>query len=170
MLPVIAGVIGMVAVGTYLYNEASSSNASARREYDDACDDAREWVEHTAKHARKKDALDKLFKVKKAKRKVADSIYEELLKVNKDFKILNSTIKASKERLSELFTHKKSTNEQMEKRAFQEEINLLQLTRKELFATKDLLQENRKRLKASLSLANDETKMVQHEINKVLNQ
>jgi hypothetical protein len=58
MLPYIAGVI-VLGVGAYLLDDANSSNKRARRDYDDACNEAEEWVEHVANHAQKKDTLDK---------------------------------------------------------------------------------------------------------------
>lgn len=167
MLPVIAGVVGVFAVGAYLYNEASSSNESARRDYDDACDNAQNKLKRTMKQAQKKDALDKLVKAKKAKRKIAGTFSKELEKVKHDFKELNNTIKESKDKLSEFFTQKRLTDVQSEKQALQEEINLLQDTRKELFATKDLLEKNLKALKKSLSLVNNEITMIQKEIDKL---
>jgi uncharacterized protein (DUF3084 family) len=167
MLPFIAGAI-VLGVGAYLLDDASSSNKRARRDYDDACDEAEEWVEHVAYHAQKKDTLDKLFKMKKAKRKVADAIYEELKKVNEEFDLINEKIKASKEALGELFEQKKATEERTKKRAFQEEINKIQAARKELFAIKETLSLHQKELKSRLKLANQETQMVQDEINIVL--
>ena len=167
MLPWIIGA-AVVGVGAYLLDDASSSNSSARSNYHDACDDAEEWVDHVAKHARKKDALDKLFKMKKAKQKVADAIYGELKKSDKDFKTINRNIKASKEAMSDLFEQKKATDNRAEKRNFQEGINTLIAARKEFFAIKDALIMHQRELKARLKVANQETRMVQDEINRVL--
>ncbi len=167
MLPWIIGA-AVVGVGAYLLDDASSSNTRARRDYDDACDEAEEWVEHVAYHARKKDNLDKLFKMKKAKRKVADGIYKELKKANKDFKTINRNIKASKEALGDLFEQKRATDNRAEKKKFQLEINTIQEARKEFFAIKDTFVVHQKELKARLKVANKETSMVQDEINRVL--
>ena len=170
MLPFIAGAVAIVAVGSYLLDDAKSKNKRARREYDDAYEEAVEWVEHVAFHAQRKDTLDKLFKMKKAKQKVADTIYVELKKVNKDFQTINQTIKASKKALGDLFEQKRATEDRVEKRKFQEGINLIQLSRKEFFGIKDVLVVHQGELRERLKLANREVKMVQNEINDVLDE
>ena len=167
MLPLIGAVAVVVGVSAYLLDDASSSNARARRDYDDAYDEAEERLEHQAKHARKKDALDKLFKIKRAKQKVTDAIYGELKQSQKDFKEINKSIMESKKLLSELFTQKKLSDSRAKKRALQEEINLVVASRRELFSTKDMLQQDIKELKERLRVANRETRMVQDEINRV---
>ncbi len=166
MLPYIA--LAVVGLGAYLLDDASSSNARARREYDDACDEAEEWLEHKAKHARKKDALDKLFKVKRAKQKVGNTIYSELKETQQAFQDINNTIKKSKKTLSKLFTKKNLSDSKAKKRELQKEINLVITSRKKLFSTKDILQQNIKELKERLKVANGETRMVQKQINRLL--
>lgn len=168
MLPWIAGAV-IVGVGAYLYGEAMSDNERAKREYEDALDQAQKWAEHTARHAHKKNTLDQLFKVKKAKRKIADDIYNEYQRVQKDFKTINANLKNSKEILAELFAQKRASDNRDEKRAFQKDINLLQMARKELFTTKDIIQNHLKLLREHLRQANSETRRVQQEINRVLN-
>ena len=165
MLPYIA--LAVVGIGAYLLDDASSSNSRARRDYDDACDEAEEWLEHKAKHARKKEALDNLFKIKRAKQKVADAIYGELKQSQQAFKNVNKSIMESKKLLSELFTQKKLSHSRVEKRALQNEINVVLTSRKELFSTKEILQQSVRELKERLKVANSETKMIQDEINKV---
>jgi hypothetical protein len=167
MFQYIAGAL-ILGVGAYLLDDASSSNRKARRDYHDACDEAEEWVEHVAFHAQKKDSLDKLFKMKKAKRKVADAIYAELKKVNSDFNTTNQNIKGSKKALGGLFDEKKATEDRIEKRKFQDEINMIQALRKEFFEMKDMIVSYQKELKERLKLANQETRMIQEQINQVL--
>ncbi len=167
MLPFIVGAV-VIGVGAYLLDDASSSNKRARRKYSNTCDEAEEWIEHEAYHARRKDSLDKLFKMKKAKRKVADAIYTTLKQANREFKQVNHTLKDSKESLSELFMKKKMTNNRAEKRVFQEEINLILASRKELFALKEQMRGNTLELKERLKLANTQTHQVQDEINQIL--
>lgn len=168
MLPWIAGAV-IVGVGAYLYDEAMSDNERAKRAYDNACDQAEKWTAHRAKHAQKKNSLDQLFKVKRAKRKIADDIYNEYQCVQKDFKTINANLKASKEILAELFAKKRASDNRDQKRALQEDINLLQMARKELFTTKDIIQNHLKLLREHLQQANSETRRVQQEINRVLN-
>ena len=158
----------VLAGGAYLLDEASSSNARARRDYDDAYDEAEERLEHKARHARKKDALDKLFKVKRAKQKVADAIYTEFKDAQRDFKAIQKSIVKSKKLLSELFAQKKLSDSRAEKRALQEKINLVVASRKKLFSTKEVLHKNRRELKERLRVANHETRMVQEQINRTL--
>jgi flagellar biosynthesis GTPase FlhF len=167
MLRYIAGVI-VLGVGAYLLDDANSSNKRARKDYYDTCNEAEEWVEHVVNHVQKKDTLDKLFKMKKTKRKVADAIYKELKKVNEEFNVINRRIKASKKLLNELFEQKRATEERAKKRAYQDEINKVQAVRKELFAIKESLYFHQKELKSHLKLANQATRMVQDEINMVL--
>ncbi len=167
MFRYIAGAV-VVAVGAYLIDDARSSNSRARRNYDDACDEAEEWVEHVAKHAQKKDALDKLFGMKKAKREVADAIYAELKKANNNFKTINRNITASKEVLGELFEKKRATEDRNEKKKLQEGVNLIQASRKELFSMKDAMVLHQKELKERVRIANQDTRMVQDEINRLL--
>ena len=167
MLPLIGVVAVVVGVGAYLLDDARSSNARARRDYEDSCDEAEEWLEEKVQKAQREDALDKLFKIKRAKQKVADAIYSELKQSQQEFKKIKKSIKKSKKLLSELFTQKKLSNSRAKKRALQEEINLLIASRKELFSTKDMLQQNIKELKERLRVANRETRMVQDEINRV---
>ena len=168
MLPLLVAGAVVAVVGAYLLDDASSSNARARRDYDDACDEAEEWLEHKARHARKKDALDKLFKVKRAKQKVANAIYAELKEAQRDFKDIQKSIVESKELLSEFFTQKKLSDSRVEKRVLQEKINIVVASRKELFPIKELLHQNRRELKERLRVANNETKMVQKQINQIL--
>ncbi len=167
MLPFIVGAV-VVGVGAYLLGDASSSNKRARRNYDDTCDKAEEWIEHEAYHARRKDSLDKLFKMKKAKRKVADTIYATLKQANREFTQVNHALKESKKLLSELFMKKKMTNNRAEKRVFQEEINLILASRKELFALKEHMKGNILKLNERLKIANSQTHQVQDEINQIL--
>ena len=163
MLPfIIAG-----AVVAYLLDDASSSNKKARRDYDDTCDKAKEWLEYKEKHARRKDALDKLFKVKRAKQKVGNAIYSELKETQQAFKDINNRIKESKKILSKLFMQKRLSDSRAKKRELQEEINLIITSRKKLFSTKEILHQNIKELKERLKVANGETRMVQEQINKL---
>ena len=166
MLPLLG--IAVLAAGAYLLDDASSSNARARRDYEDTCDEAEEWLEHKARHARKKDTLDKLFKVKRAKQKVADAIYAERKDAEQASKDIQKSIVKSKKLLSELFTQKKLSDSRAEKRALQEKINIILASRKKLFSTKEVLHQNRRELKERLRVANHETRMVQEQINRTL--
>jgi hypothetical protein len=167
MLPWIIGA-AVVGVGAYLLDDASSSNTRARREYDDVCDKAEKRVRRTVFQAQRKDTLDKLFKMKKAKQKVADTIYEEFQKINGELQRVNLNLRDYKERLGELFEQKRATNNRTTKRMIQEEINRIQVARKEIFALKDTLFIQQKELKRCLKVANQETRMVQDEINRIL--
>ena len=163
MFPIL--IIGAVVVGAYLLDDASSSNKRARRDYDDTYDKVQKLLEQKARYAQKKDDLDKLFKMKRAKQKVADAIYAELKNTQRAFKDVNNSIKESKKLLSKLFTKKKLSDSRAKKRALQEEINIVLSSRKELFSTKDMLQQNIKELKERLKVANRDTRMVHEEIH-----
>jgi hypothetical protein len=168
MLPLIAGAM-ILGVGTYLLDKASSDNVRAREKYDNIYDEQEAWIKHKIKHAKKKDALDKSFKMKKAKKKVADSIYTERKRVNSDMAHIHGDLRGFKEQLDTLFKYKKHTNVRSEKQRFQKEINLVLLARKEIFAIKDSILVQQKELSERLKVANNETRMVQDEINCILN-
>jgi len=168
MLPLIGLGLGIVAVGAYLLDDTKSDNRRARREYNNTVNSAKREVKSSFFHAQRKDTLDKLFKMKKAKRKVADSIYAELQQANQDFSRINRTIKNSKGELGLLFAEKRATDKRIIKREIQENIHRLQAQRKEFFGIKEELIGHQKELKRRLSVANKETRMVQNEINRVL--
>ena len=167
MLPFIVAGAVIVGVGKYLLDDANSSNERARRDYDDTYDRVKKLLEEKERYAQKKDDLDKLFKIKRAKQRVADAIYGELKDTQQEFKDINKSIMKSKKILSKLFTKKKLSDSRDKKRELQEEINLVLSSRKELFSTKDMLQQNIKELKESLKVANHETLMVQDEISRL---
>lgn len=168
MLPLIGLGIGIIAVGAYLLDDAKSENESARREYEDTADASIKKVQKAAYAAQKKDALDKLFKIKKAKRKVADSIYRQLQSSRKEIGVINSNLKRYKDTLAQLFDQKKAAVQRVQKRQIQEEINKVIVLRKELFATKDEMITQQKELQTRLKTANQETRSVQNQINKIL--
>jgi len=95
MLPFIAGAV-VIGVGAYLMNEASSSHSRAVRDYDDAYDEAEEWIEHQAYHAQRKNTLDNLFKMKRAKQEIANTIYEELKQERNHLKQIDNNLYAMK--------------------------------------------------------------------------
>jgi ATP-dependent Lon protease len=167
MLPLIGIGLGIFAVGAYLLDDAESDNRSARKEYNDTLDHSKRELQSSFSHAQRKDTLDKLFKMKKAKRKVANSIYAELKQANQDFSRINRTIKNSKGELGLLFAEKRATDKRRVKKEVQERINRLQAKRKEFFGIKEELIVHQKELKRRLSVANKETRMVQDEINRV---
>ena len=167
MLPFIAGAV-VIGVGAYLMNEASSSHSRAVRDYDDACDEAEEWIEHQAYHAQRKNTLDNLFKMKRAKQEIANTIYEELKQERNHLKQIDNNLYSMKRNLSLLFTQKRESLERNEKRRLQEEINLVIASRKELFSLRDELRRNINELSARLRVANRETRSIQEQINGVL--
>jgi len=167
MLPFIAGAV-VIGVGAYLMNEASSSHSRAVCDYDDAYDEAEDWIEHQAYHAQRKNTLDNLFKMKRAKQEIANTIYEELKQERNHLKQIDNNLYAMKRNLSLLFTQKKESLERNEKRRLQEEINLVIASRKELFSLRDELRRNTNELSARLKVANRETRSIQEQINGVL--
>jgi len=168
MLPFIALGVGIIAVGSYLLDDASSSHSRAVRNYDDAYDEAEEWIEHEAYHAQRKNTLDNLFKMKRAKQKIADTLYKELQEECNSLRQTNNNLSSMKRNLSLLFAQKRESLERSEKRRFQEEINLVIASRKELFSLKDALKQNIIELSTRLKVANAETRSIQEQINDVL--
>lgn len=168
MFPILAAVVGVVAVGAYMLDDASSSNKSAKKKYKKTVANSKNRVEHHYADAHKKDALDKLFKIKKAKIQIADEFYSSWKNEQKNFFEINQEIKASKILLSNFFNEKKLTEVREEKRAIQERINLLQLSRKELFKIKESIKANEQLLKLALGNANAQTRKMQNEIDLLL--
>jgi len=167
MLPWIAGAI-VVGVGAYFLDDAESSNSSARRRYDDEYDNSVARINSGYKNAQRKDALDKLFKMKRAKQSVGDAIYNELKSHQGNLATINHQIKESKEMLTALFTQKHSATAKEEKREIQNNINIIVDSRGELFNIKDGLQSDVLELKSRLREANSETRAIQDEINKIV--
>ena len=162
------GVIAFFGTVAYLLDDAKSSNSTARRNYENTKNDSISKVKNSYYHAQKKEKLDKLFKVKRAKRKIADNIYKELSSVRKSNKKVNKFLKESKEILNSLFEKKRKEKNYYKRLEIQKEINVVVNARKELFKTKDLLKENIETLYKNLKLANKQTRDIQDEINRVL--
>ncbi len=167
MLPFIVGAV-VVGVGTYLLNSAESENKRARDEYDDTYDRVKRDTQKRYRDAQKKDMLDKLFKVKRVKQKIASSIYSELKNSQSSFKQINMRLKESKETLSALFKQKKLATTKEEKIDIQKNINIVIDSRKELFKIQDELKSDIKKLKGRLNSANQDVRDIQKEINMVL--
>ena len=167
MLPWIAGAI-VLSVGTYLLNDEKSSNSSSRRRYKREHDNSVKRIDSGYKNTQKKDKLDKLFKVKRAKQEIADSIYFELKSDRESLANINLQLKESKAMLSTLFEKKHSTSDRYEKRDIQANINIIMDTRRELFKVKDGLALGISGLKSGLQGANMQTKAIQDEINKIV--
>jgi len=167
MLPWIAGAIA-VSVGAYLLDDAGSKNSSAKKRYKKERRRSKARVNAHYENAQKKDTLDKLFKVKRAKQEIANAIYYQLKNHYHNFEKVNSQLKESKDILSNLFLKKKSVITQKEKKEIQNNINIITNARKEIFGIKDELKSDIVELKVMLEEANQETKRIQDEINRVL--
>ena len=168
MLPFIIGG-AIVGIGALLLDNASSSNKRARRNYNRTYDESVSTLKHSYYDAQRQDSLDKLYKVKKAKAKIAHSIYKQLQGVRDNFKSINADIKLSKDSLESLFSQKRASSSREDKRSIQETINIIQDSRKELFKIKDTLALNKKALKFKLDQANKETQNIVQEIKNIQN-
>ena len=167
MLPWIIGVV-VVGVGSYLLEDAKSSNSRARNTYDDTRHYAEEEISNHYYHAQRKEQLDQLFKMKKAKRTIADSIYKELCAEQESLTFLREELKGLKVLLNTLFADKHASASRKEKQQLQTQINVILASRQELFAVQDGLKESVFELKHRLKEANKDTRMVQDTINNVL--
>jgi len=168
MLPwIIGGAI--VGIGALLLDDASSSNKRARREYNDTYDESISTLKHSYANAQRQDSLDKLYKVKKAKVKIANNVYAQLKSVRSHFASINQDIKLSKQSMDMLFSQKRASSTRKEKIAIQEHINAIQVSRKELFAIKETLSLNKKALEYRLKKANEETQSIVQEIQNIQN-
>ena len=167
MLPFIIGG-AILATGAYLLNEAKEDNAYARRNYDREREESEAKIKNKYLKAQRKDTLDKLFKAKRAKQKIVDSIYQEIKSSRKNLKRINNQIKESKDILSNLFLQKRAITQRQEKIVIQSNINIIINAREKLFYIKDDIKNILNNLQFRLKNANRETSMVQKEINRVL--
>jgi len=167
MLPFIAGAI-VLGVGAYFLDDAGESNKKAKKKHKKAYKRSVSKVNYHHENAMKKDMLDKLFKMKRAKQSVADAIYNELKSHQENLTLINHQIKELKEMLTALFTQKHSATVKEEKREIQNSINIVVESRGELFNIKDGLQSDVSELKSRLKEANSETRAIQDEINRIV--
>ncbi len=164
MLPWIIGA-AVVGVGAYLLEDSKSENRSARREYNNEVAQSKSTLQSSFYNAQRKDRLDKLFKAKRAKRKIADAIYSELKNSRHHYSKVNAQLKASKYTLDTLFHQKKYADKADMKRSIQQNITIVVHTRKELFKVKDGISSNLNHLKVQLKEANMATVQIQESIN-----
>jgi len=168
MLPFIALGVGIVAVGSYLLSNAKSENSSARDDYDDTVSHSKKKVKKSYKKAKKRDNLDKLHKLKKAKVKVADTLYKKLKSEEDNYTQINYQLRDLKIELDSLFDKKRAGSTREEKQTIQKHINIVIESRKELFAIKDTIYNSVLELKERVREANREVKMIQNQINYIL--
>ena len=163
MLPFIIGglVVGTVA---WAISEASSENNRARREYKDTYNKSVARVKKRYFTSKQIDTLDKLYKVKKAKLKIADSIYKELKGYKKEYKKINLAIKATKDTLKELSNKKKMAVDRYSKQMLEQEIYIVKSSRRELFNIRDSLKSQINEYKERLDIANQEVKYISDNI------
>jgi len=168
MLPFIALGVGVVAVGSYLLSDAESENSSARDDYYDTVSHSQQKIEESYQEAKKRDDLDKLYKLKKAKVKVANTIYKKLKVEQNNYTQINYELRDLKIELNSLFNKKRASSTREEKRAIQKRINIVIESRKELFAIKDTIYNSVIELKERIREANKEVKMIQNQIHQIL--
>ena len=166
MLPFIIGG-AVLAVGAYLLNDASEENREERRRYDDEYESYSKTIKKHQQYAQNRDYKDKLYKMKRAKAKVADNIYKEYTAQNNHFHEINQALVQIKHALDRLFAEKKATHSKEEKRNIQQQINQVIEARKELFLLKDSLKASVHQLKKELRIANAQTRKLKEEIAKI---
>jgi len=170
MLPLFLGAVAVATVGVYLLDDAESENERAREEYDHTFERSKKRVSNAMFHAQRKDALDKLFKIKKLKRKVADTVYAELKRSQEEMRAINRRLKGSQKELSVMFEQKQEAAGWLKQRTVQKKIDKLKSLRKELFLVKESQAAQLEEIKVRLRSANYETRMVQEEIDRILQQ
>jgi len=165
MLPwIIGGAI--IAAGTYMLNESSKENKAERRRYNNEYDKQKKRLEKSYSKAQKRDHMDKLYKMRRAKVKVADNIYREYESQNSHFKEINRAICEINLSLDFQFSQKRTSSIREEKRAIQIEIEQLLDAKKELFVINDRMKVSVRSLRADLKRANSDTRMLKEEINR----
>ena len=165
MLPFI--LLGAGVVGVAMLSDSESEKKKARKKHKRVHAQTTEHVKAHYHDASKKDAMDKAWKMKRAKKVVSDTIYRELKEARSDLNKHNATLMESKKSLSVLFGEKKITQDRTTKREIQGNIDIILLARKEMFAAKDAQKAQCKELEARLKHANSEVKMMQNEINRL---
>jgi len=157
MLPFIIGGAVVLGVAALMADDAVSSNKRARREYKHNYNKSVSKIKNNYYNAQQKDALDKLSKAKKIKIKISNKIYKEFKNKQKNFAKINQNIYTSKKTLDKLFSQKRATEDREKKRLIQQNINTVQLSRKELFKIKDRIKIDMQMIKSKLDKANEET-------------
>ena len=159
---------GAVAVGAYMLSDSEDDYSSSSRRYNREVEKSQTQIDQELQNAKKKDKLDKLFKVKKAKQKIVNAINQELKDSRDRYHKLNKDIKSTKDRLETLFQNKKESSSRLDKIDIQNEINIIISSRKELFKLRDIIKSEVDKLKIKLDEANKNRKLIQKEINLVL--
>ncbi len=168
MLPwLIGGAI--VGIGAMLLDDSQSSGRKrAKKRYKETKRDSIAQIDNRYKKAQRKDTLDKLFKVKRAKVKIADDIYTQLKSSRDRYQSINMELVNSKKELDNLFLSKKSLSTKREKQEVQNQINMIIQMRKNIFQTKDILKFQINEIDKRLKVANKDTKEIQNSINIVV--
>jgi len=158
-----------IGLGLMILNElGSSSRSRAKKRYKETKRDSIAQIDNRYKKAQRKDTLDKLFKVKRAKAKIADDIYTQLKSSKDRYKSINMELISSKKELDNLFFTKKSLSTKREKQEVQNQINIIIQMRKNIFQTKDILRFQINEIDKRLKVANKDTKEIQNSINIVV--
>jgi len=168
MLPIIAGVIG-VGVLTYLYNEAKSDYSNAVDDYYNEVDRQEEEIKERAKKAKKRYELDILYKLKKSKIEISNSIYSQIQSAKRDLKEININLKKLKDDLDVLFFKKRIAVTREKKIIIQEQINSVIEVRQESFKLRDETKEHISKLYAELKEVNREIAEIKESIKRVEN-
>lgn len=164
MLPFL--LLGAV-VGVAMLSDSESQKKKARKKYKRTYENETKRVKTHYHDAKRKDAMDKAWKMKKAKKVVSDMIYKELKDARGDLSKHNATLMESKKSLAVLFTQKKDTQDRTIKREIQGTIDIILLARKEMFTAKDAQKAQCQELEARLKHAKSEVQMMQNEINRL---
>jgi len=137
MLPFIAAGVAIVAVGSYLLNDAEEERTIARKKYNSTKKKSKAKVENYYNRAYDIDQNDKRNKAIQAKIKIKKQIGKELKFAKSNLYEMNLKLKGLKDALSDMFEDKRHAPTREEKRAIQEEINVVMATRKEIFSLRD---------------------------------
>lgn len=164
MLPFILGGLGILAVGAYLLDNAEDDYESAKREYHDEFKRSTIKINNHFEELKHNDELDKLYKLKKAKQQIFDDIDKEIKAEKRRYYDINKVLFDFKKDLNELFTQKHNANNKTEKRAIQENINIILEMRKETFKIKDDIKTNLDELDKKLKPIKDELALISSQI------
>jgi len=99
---------------------------------------------------------------------VANTIYKKLKSEQDNYTQINYELKDLKLELNSLFDIKRASSIREEKQTIQKSINIVIESRKELFAIKDTIYNSVLELKERVREANKEVKMIQNQINYIL--
>ncbi len=154
---------------TYLYNETKSDYSSSVNNYYNEVNRQEKEIKRKAKNTKRRYELDKLYKVKKSKEKIANGIYSQIKSAKRELQEININLKRLKDNINSLFFEKRVAQTREEKIIIQEQINIVVESRKKLFDLRDETKEHISTIYTELKEVNQEIAEIKRNIKWVKN-